>query len=433
MALACLAICSGLSPGQPGFAQDSGTPPGRPNIVLIMADDLDVGSMSYLPRTKALLADRGLTFKNAFVTDSICCPSRASFLRGQYPHNHGVLTVDDSPTGAFRAFYEQGRESSTIATWLKDAGYRTVLLGKYFNGYKDNTHIPPGWDEWYATDGAGTQFNENGTLKTYDTSVYNPTDVLADHATDYIRRTVQNPRPFLMYLTPKPPHARSIVADRHKYTFADAQTPRTPSFNEKDVTDKPSWVRSKPLLSPENEAFIDARYRERLQTLLALDELVERVVTELETSGELNNTYIFFTSDNGYHMGQHRLMPMKQTAYEEDIRVPMIVRGPGVPAGATVNRFVLNNDFAPTFAGLAGAVTPDFVDGRSFKPLLDGVPPTTWRRTFLVEKWGELAMRHEYKAVRTPNYTYVEYGNGERELYDLTAGCDDAAPGIVEA
>ena len=414
----CLVASFGLSSSQAGtsLAQT----PERPNIVLILADDMMTSDVEHMPQLNSLLTARGTTFGNAFVTDSICCPSRASILRGQYPHNHGVLTVDSA--GAFHAFHSLGRESSTVATWLQEGGYRTILLGKYFNGYDNNTYIPPGWEEWYGTGGVGTQFNENGTLVTYDPTVNNPTDVLAEHATQYIERTSADPRPFFMYLAPKPPHLQATVAARHQDAFADAKAPRAPSFNEQDVSDKPSWVRSKPLLSPEKEELIDQRYRERLQKLLALDELVGRVVARLETTGELDNTYLFFTSDNGFHMGQHRLMPTKQTAYEEDIRVPLIVRGPDVPAGRVLNHSALNNDFAPTFAELAGVPTPDFVDGRSLGSLLSSNPTSIkdWRSAFLVEKWGNRVMPYPYKAVRTLNYSYVEYDEtGEQELYDL--------------
>lgn len=416
---ACLLAIVGLPWShieQQVIAQEA--PPGRPNIVFILADDLDTQSVRYMARTQSLIVDQGTSFKNAFVTDSICCPSRASILRGQYPHNHGVLTVDAN--GGFNAFRGLDRESSTVATWLQGGGYQTVLLGKYFNGYEDTTYIPPGWDEWYGTDGTGKQFNENGNLVNYDPTVNNPTDILGDHATGYIRRASLDPRPFFMYLAPKPPHARATVAARHKDTFPNARAPRVPSFNERDVSDKPSWIRNKRLFTAEDINFIDNRYRERLRTLLALDEMVGRVVTTLEETGELQNTYIFFYSDNGYHMGQHRLLPMKQTAYEEDIRVPLAVRGPDVPAGVSRDQLVINNDLAATFADLAGVPTPGFVDGRSMVPLLGTTTPAAWRKAFLVEKWGSYAMPQTYKALRTLNYSYVEYSNGERELYNLS-------------
>ena len=247
---------------------------------------------------------------------------------------------------------------------------------------------------------------------------------------------------------------------RDKKTYPGVSLPHPPSFDEKDVSDKPAWIRDNPLLSVEQKKYMEKLHRKRLQSMLAVDDMVGDLIKALHDSGELDNTYIVFTSDNGFHLGQHRLGAGKWTPYEEDIRIPLVVSGPGVPEGRTLQHMVLTNDLAPTFADLAGTDIPSFVDGRSLKPLLtdEPTPLKDWRKRFLIEavaergaerstfvnesevtplltgdplpndwrqtsaesaqtskEWGRPWM----KALRTKNYLYVEYKTGEHELYDL--------------
>jgi arylsulfatase A-like enzyme len=311
-------------------------------------------------------------------------------------------------------------------------------------------------------------FNENGHLVNYEPDSYYDTDVMSDKASDYITRTAgADPpfftadRPFLMWIGTKAPHQPATPAPRDDDSYPAISLPHPPSFDEKDVSDKPGWVSDNPPLSKEQKRYMEELYRKRLQSMLAVDDMIGDLVGALHDSGELDNTYIVFTSDNGFHLGQHRLGAGKWTPYEEDIRVPLIVRGPGVPEGETLHHMVLNNDLAPTFADLAGAEPPSFVDGRSLKPLLtddpmplkdwrqrfviesvaerSGVPqppfitestvvplltgdplPGNWRRTSAAsaqssEEWG----RPWLKALRTKNYLYVDYKTGEHELYDM--------------
>jgi N-acetylglucosamine-6-sulfatase len=462
--LSCLAAsllvgCSGSAPDREG-AQTSA----RPNVVFILADDMRADDFEYMPQTRQLLAEEGLAFDNAFVTTSLCCPSRASILRGQYTHNHQVRT-NNPPDGGFEKFRSMGHEDSTVATWLKDEGYQTALIGKYLNGYArrdEETHVPPGWDEWYGVLGGGRyydyQLNENGEVVSYggDEQDYQ-TDVLADKAKDYVRRVAgsASPSPFFLYLAPGSPHGPFVPAPRHEGAYEEEDgsgvgAPRPPSFYEPDVGDKPEWVRDLPLLEsaektadageeatgeepggPDEESpvgteeKIDNAYRNRLEMLLSLDEMVAGLVDELRAAGELDNTYVFFTSDNGYHFGEHRINQGKRTVYEETVRVPLAVRGPGVPAGENAEQMALNIDFAPTIAELTGASAPEFVDGRSLAPFLQGTPPETWRSAFLLEHYsgGNAQPRSAptYAAVRTETHKYVEYENGDRELYDLEA------------
>jgi N-acetylglucosamine-6-sulfatase len=394
----------------------------RPNFVVVMTDDLNKQNMEQLPGIKTLMGSNGMTFENAYVTYALCCPSRASFFRGQYPHNHGI-TSDESRFGEPR-FHQLGRDQSTIATWLNSAGYRTKYIGKYLNGYQ-GAYIPLGWDEWYALQGSveNNVVNDDGkSVQLTGTS----TDVFTGKATDFIRRSSANPEPFFVMVGTRAPHRPPEVPDRYLNSFANAQLPRPPSFNELDVSDKPQWVRSYPRLT---QAQIDKEqnlHRQRLRSMLPVQDMLRQIIATLEQTEELNNTYIFFTSDNGFHQGQHRLVGGdKKTAYEEDIGVPLMVRGPGIPANAVRQELVINNDFAPTIAELAGASIPEpqEVDGTSFAPLLTNPPePTNWRTAFLEEGWRPQSPPiPTHKSVHTQDHTLIEYDTGEKELYDLNA------------
>jgi arylsulfatase A-like enzyme len=244
------------------------------------------------------------------------------------------------------------------------------------------------------------------------------TDVLADRARHFVQRTAATGQPFFMYLAPYAPHQPATPAPRHLEAFPDVTAPRPPSFNEADVSDKPAWVQNLPRLTAANIAQLDALYRRRLQSMLAVEDLVVTLVEALAAVGQLDHTYIFFTSDNGFHLGQHRQRAGKNSEFEEDVRVPLLVRGPGVPAGALLPHLVVNADFAPTFAELAGAAAADFVDGRSLVPLLGATPPAEWRRAVLLEH--DLTGTRAFRGIRTRRFKYIEYINtGERELYDL--------------
>lgn len=425
--------------GGNGSASESAS---KPNIVVIQADDLDLAALSRFPGLRATFVDRGTTFANHVVTDSLCCPSRASMLRGQLVHNHRVLN-NIKPDGGYLAWMRHGNEDSTIGTWLQGAGYRTGLIGKYLNGYPElaglpDTHVPRGWDEWISpvrgVDYYDYKLNENGTVRRFGRAPRDYfTDVLARKASRFIKGSDQ---PFYLHLTPYAPHGPATPAPRHANAFPGVKAPRGPSFNQAHMSTYPAWLRDAPRLGPVAVGEIDQLYRKRLQSMLAVQDMVAKVVDTLREQGELANTYLMFTSDNGFHLGQHRLEPGKQTAFEEDIHTPLLVRGPGVAAGRTDKSLVANIDIAPTVAALAGANAPAFVDGRSLVPLLRNQQPS-WRKAMLVEHFpkssagraqdpdndgGTRAAANKpptYHAVRTSKYTYVEYVTGERELYDL--------------
>ena len=447
---------NGSSPGSPAAP---GASAAHPNIVFILTDDqeLTLGSLDFMPRTRALIAAQGTTFASHFVPLSLCCPSRSTILTGQYPHNHKVYT-NFPPDGGYERFDELGHESTTMATALHAAGYRTALFGKYLNDYpgtEDPSHVPAGWDEW-ASPVAGSPYasyrytlNENGKRVKYGgTAADYMTDVLSGKATDFVRRTAGTGQPFFLYLATYAPHKPSTPARRHANLFPGLQAPRTPSFNESNVTDKPARIRALRRLKAGQIAVIDALYRKQRQALQGVDEAVAALVQSLQDTGQLANTYVVFTSDNGFHMGQHRLEPGKYTPYETDVHVPLMIRGPGVPAGATVTSLTASVDLAPTFAELAGAVLPLAPDGRSLVPFLQGqATPAGWRQEVLLEQFAfppappttdasvfEPTDPQDEKAVtaypahvglRTADFKFVEYETGEREVYDLHADPDE--------
>lgn len=422
------------------------TPSQRPNIIFILADDMAYTDLEVMPKLKSLVTEQGVSFNNYFLNISLCCPSRTATLRGQYAQNSKIFG-NNLPSGGFDKVYELGLEKSTIATWLQSAGYNTLMTGKYLNGYPSkagNTYIPAGWTEWYSSvrgnayDEYNYTLNENGKLVQYGKKAEDyGTDVYAKQSVRFIQKSVKEGKPFFVYFAPYAPHAPATPAPRHEKLFADAKLPRTPNFNEDDVSDKPTHIQKMNKLNDKQIANLEEEYRKRLQSLQAVDEAVETLVNTLKEANQLNNTYIFFASDNGYHLGQHRLTAGKQQPYEEDIRVPLIVRGPGVPLGKTVDHLSGNVDLAPTWAELANVKTPDFVDGRSLVPLLKNNPPSieSWRQCFLIQRGDDgnedvggtptqagaprPRGNPDFAGLRTKKYTYVEYETGEKELYDL--------------
>jgi N-acetylglucosamine-6-sulfatase len=401
----------------------------RPNFVFVMTDDLDERAMDYLPGIREVMGAKGITFKNAYVTYSLCCPSRATILRGQYPHNHSIIG-NAPPEGGEPVFRQLGRDESTIATWLDAAGYRTKLIGKYMNVYND-LYVPPGWDEWFALkQGSGPygDVNEDGHWTTLGGhSAY----VFANKASDFISRSSKSSEPFFVMVNSVAPHEPPEVAAQYKDRFTTTPLPKPPNFNEADISDKPQWIKSNypTMLSQTKISNLQNAYRQRLRSMLSVEDLLKQIVTTLEQTRELDNTYIFFTSDNGYHFGNHRFGANKKTPYEEDIGVPLMVRGPGVPAAEVREQLVLNNDFAPTIAALAGAALPTKpedgfeVDGSSFAPLLTNSPPSSWRQAFLEEGWlegGTKMPTPTHKSVHTQDHMFIELDTGERELYDLS-------------
>ena len=406
----------------------------RPNVIVIMTDDQDLESLRAMPNVRRLLARQGTTFLNSFASFPLCCPSRATLLTGQYAHNHGVLG-NAPPNGGYYAF----DPTSTLATWLEQSGYATALVGKYLNGYGNGGRrfIPPGWSEWHAgvrLGYVGHSMTHDGRITVYRSERDYVTDVYTRTAVSVIARRAKDSRPFFLWLSYFAPHIGSprdlddpdwpfrtpSPAPRHRDLYAAEPLPRSASFNELDVSDKPALIRSRPLLSPDHEEALREVHAQRLESLLAVDEGIAEVVEELRRQGVLDRTLIIFTSDNGYLLGEHRIGTGKIHLYEPSIRVPLIVRGPGVPRGLVLSQPVSNVDLAPTILASAHARPQLPQDGRSLWPLLRD-PLVDWGRDLLIERGpGSDGLGERlFTAVRTPAYLYAEHANGELELYDL--------------
>jgi N-acetylglucosamine-6-sulfatase len=432
----------------------------QPNIILILTDDMALSDINYMPETMRLIGEQGATFNQFLVSMSLCCPSRVCILRGQYPHNSQIVG-NKPPAGGFEKVYDLNLEKSTVAVWLHEQGYQTALIGKYLNGYPGTagtTYIPPGWDEWYVpagdemlNDAAYRGFNyflnENGNIVKYGNAPEDyTTDVFAGKVIDFINRNSEDNQSFFIYAATYAPHRPSVPAPRHADLFEEIQLPASPSINEQDISDKSRFFARNPSLNDAELEDLRQQYRLRIQSLQAVDEMVAKIYTTLEERGLLDNTYIFFTSDNGYHLGEHRLLAGKDNAFEEDIHVPLLVRGPGIKPGTIVDELTGNVDLAQTFSELAGIIPPDFVDGRSLVPLLKNKLFVAWRDAYLLRREpsideeasitiptiqqppGEveppdsiydLKPGGQFVGIRTNKYTYVEFKNGDKELYDL--------------
>jgi arylsulfatase A-like enzyme len=413
---------------------DSDERPEPPNVVVIMTDDQRVDDLAAMPAVRNLIVRPGAYFTHSFASFPLCCPSRATFLTGQYAHNHGVRD-NRPPRGGYRTL--EGDE--TLPVWLQRAGYETAHVGKYLNGYGAvrAREVPPGWDEWQGLVDLSTYYfrsymlNENGRLER--PRVYQ-TDELTLRAVRFVERA---DAPFFLSVAYLAPHedftgkqpefgaapgcrGSAIPAARHAGRFAGRRMPQPQSFDEVDTSDKPSFVRALPRLGTRGRRLIERAWRCRRESLLSVDEGVERIVAELRRSGELDSTLIVFTSDNGFFLGEHRIPENKVNVYEEAVRVPLAIRGPGVPAATRIPDPVANVDLAPTILDAAGAEAGLEMDGRSLLPLARR-PGENMERPILLENLSRPFERRymPYTAIRVGDLVYAEYANGEHELYHL--------------
>jgi N-acetylglucosamine-6-sulfatase len=438
-----------------GAAAQETLPAARPapaNVVVLMTDDQRVADMAVMPRTRRLIGRAGVTFSRSFVSYPLCCPSRATFLTGQYAHNNHVLCLYPDCGGGV------GRldTSEYLPVWLERAGYVTAHIGKFLNGYgiERPPTVPPGWTEWYGlVDHTtyrmwGYKLHENGRTRTYgrpfvETPRLYQTDVLRNKAVSFIRRRAPAEDPFFLSVAFLAPHHESAyvqrrtrrlvrAAPRHRAAFAHATLPRTAGYNEPNVSDKPWFLgRWHGPLTPMEHLAILARSRARRASLLAVDQAVARIVNELRRAGELENTLIIFTSDNGFMQGEHRVPQGKMLAYDPSTRVPLLIRGPRIPAGRRSRALVGNVDLAPTILDLTPATSRRRLDGRSILPFARN-PRLLSARPLLHETGGNgvFGRRREegarglqprvpaWRAVRTNRWLYVSYRGGQQELYD---------------
>ncbi|KAI1751535.1 arylsulfatase-like protein [Xylaria castorea] len=441
---------------------------GRPNIVFILTDDQDLHmqSLDYMPFVQEHLINRGTSFRKHFCTTALCCPSRVSLWTGKAAHNTNVTDVSP-PYGGYPKFVSQGLNDKYLPVWLQNAGYNTYYTGKLFNA-----HAVDNYDSPFAAGWTGSDFLLDPFTYWYMNSTYqrdreppisyegqHSVDVLAKKAIVLLDEAYDAGKPFFLGLAPVAPHSDiqspafkhgnhsnltevkfspPVPAKRHAQLFQDAKVPRTPNFNP----DKPSgasWVRNLRRQGPDVIDYNDHFYAQRLRTLQSVDELVDSLVRRLEDLRILDNTYILYSTDNGYHIGQHRLHPSKQCSFEEDINIPLIIRGPKVPEGFATDIVTTHTDLAPTILRIAGAPLRDDFDGLAIPLTQSGLDQAEVERHehVTVEHWGfgsneglvldwypRLRWNNTYKAMRvigkSYNLHYQVWCNNEHELHDLT-------------
>ena len=407
--LAVLAVLGlpGCAPSEETTASDG------PNVLLVVTDDQPATTVRHMPKLGKLVGERGLTFERAYLADPLCCPSRATILTGKYTHNHRV-TNNHHRKGGARKFREEGLHRDTIGTRVEEKGYATGYFGKWMNGY-EGRHVPPGWGRWFAFSGDlnrpdSYEVNADGQRRVFPRG-QNETDLLRREAEDFVKG--HRNEPWMAVVATHAPHGPYWPPERHEDSFDGVKLPRTPAFDEDDVSDKPEAYR-RPPLSGQEKRQLRRDYEGKLEALQGVDDLVGGLVGVLEETGQLEDTYVVYLTDNGYLLGEHR-HEAKGKPYEGSIRTPLLVRGPGVPAGESRGQIVANVDLAPTIAGWTGAQPPENPDGRSLAPVLSSSPPDSWREALLIEH----LVGSKWTGLRTRTHTYIEHEGGDRELYDM--------------
>ncbi|KAB8076580.1 alkaline-phosphatase-like protein [Aspergillus leporis] len=429
-----------------------------PNFLFIMSDDQDLklDSLAYTPLTLEHMRDKGTTFNNHFVTTALCCPSRVSLWTGRLAHNTNVTDVHP-PLGGYPKFINQGFNDNFLPVWLQQAGYDTYYTGKMMNGHSVENYASPHIAGFNGSDFILDPYTYDYMNATYQRNHEPPVsylgrhtmEVLTEKAMGFLDDALAGDRPFFLGVAPIAPHSNMngtygggagplwmdepIPEDQYKHLFPDAKVPRTANFNPKEPTGV-SWIHDLPFRNQSVVNYNDHYYRQRLRALQSVDHLVDSLISRLEESDKLDNTYIIYTSDNGFHIGQHRLPPGKTCGFEEDIRVPFFMRGPGIAEGAVEDSVTTHIDVAPTLFELAGVPLRSDFDGT---PIQIGTGPERVYEHVTVEYWGQAMLEgglsnlgaptvpnNTYKAVRVLsneyNLYYSVWCNNEHELYDLT-------------
>jgi arylsulfatase A-like enzyme len=395
----------------------------RPNIILITTDDMTRGDLRWMPRTRRLLQARGATVTDFIANEPMCCPSRAEILTGEYGQNNGVHANDAAPWGGYKALVQR---LDHIGSWLRTAGYHTALVGKYLNGWELTARPDRGWTFFdpmlrrvYSPFGQ-TMF-ANGRPHRFR-GVY--TGHLITRLTDrLIQRYSKSRAPFFIWSSQIAPHDMNVGGqwgppvpaprDRTAYPAALPPSLSDPAFDEVDVTDKPAYVQRRPPVAVQR---VIALHRARIRSLQAVDQQVGATVAALRRTGELRRTYLFFTSDNGFMLGEHRLVDIKNVPYLPSLGVPLLVRGPGVPAGVSRPALYGMVDLAPTFLALARAAANRPLDGRSMLGTLRHGAPGYG--SYLIQA-GSAGEDWWWRGILSTRYEYVRYSDGFEELYDL--------------
>ncbi|KIW91278.1 uncharacterized protein Z519_08174 [Cladophialophora bantiana CBS 173.52] len=446
--------------------KDRQAPSQKPNFVFIMTDDQDLhlDSMQYMPNVLDLIAKEGTTYQQHFCTVAQCCPSRVSLLTGKLAHNTNVTDIVP-PYGGYPKFVQQGLNNNYLPVWLQQAGYNTYYTGKLMNAHSTanwNNPFPAGWNGTAFLIDPGTYNYYNATFQSNrDPPVSTPgqynTDQVAQNALNMLDQAHAAGAPFFLGVTPIAPHCQTVFnpttpipgflppipASRHQNLFPGVKIPRSPNFNP-IVPSGASWITHLPQLNSTEIDYFDNFYRSRLQALQAVDEMISTIVDRLNQYSLLENTYVIYTTDNGYHMGNHRMQPGKYCAYEEDINIPFYIRGPGVPRGKTVDFVTTHTDIAPTLFQLAGIplrsdfdgspmpVTDDAQEQRRNAPALDHTMVEYWGTGGFEGAYGLQGingsftqfLNNTYKSMRIVtskyNLQYTAWCTNEHELYDMT-------------
>ena len=474
-ALACVALLAVVAAGALAAHGAQGASSKR-NVIFILTDDMTSSELAAMPNVESLIGAQGTTFTRAYVSFPLCCPSRATLISGQYMHNHGVRG-NFPPQGSWLRF--RPHESSDLPVWLHSEGFYNVHIGKYMNFYGDRDGalpVPPGWDEWYGkVSEDALYFNYQLIQKTGpgvapritfygDEPLDYQTDVFSSRAVDFVKDHASSQEPFLLDLWFNSPHGPFDPAPRDLYRLAGSSLPRLPGFNEKDIRDKPKWFRrqAKKRLSRFQIKAIDGERRRQAEQLISVDESVGELVQSLRSRGILDDTYIVFFSDNGFFRGEHRIASGKYLPYEPASRVPLLIRGPGIPAGVVSDELVWNGDITQTILQIASGAEDTSLDGRSLLPFAEN-PALRSTRPILLEgdtgsgnvnaesarssaararaarvgvagKRGVKDLEQEpdaiksaahierapaFRSIRTDRYEYTLYANGQAELYDM--------------
>jgi N-acetylglucosamine-6-sulfatase len=442
--------------GPSGLSPSVTTAQRRPNIVMVLTDDLSSNLVKYMPHVRAMKR-AGMTFANYTVTNSLCCPSRSSILTGDYPHNTGVF-ANQGPDGGFGAFELNGDEQHTFALALQNSGYRTAMMGKYLNGYSPTAvsgyanakqvgwpgapatggnYVAPGWTTWAVQGNGYSEFNYDLNLNHRILYFGNAPADYGVHTLDrlgqgFIANSADTDQPFMLELATFAPHAPYTPAYRDRDLFPKLKAPRTPAW-DKQPRHAPRWLARRPPLTRWQIARIDHQFRARVRAVQSVDRAIAHLREALRLAGQLSNTVFVFTSDNGLHLGEYGLTAGKLSAFDTDVRVPLVVTGPGIAAGRVSHAVVQNVDLAPTFEQLAGLPADPAADGASIVGLLHGHGAARWPTLALVEHHGVDFTAYQndpdrqprtggrvptYNALRSAQFTYVHYQNGQREYYD---------------
>ena len=459
-------IASPAYPPPPAARPDPKAKP--PNVVLFLTDDEDVqlGSLSAMNRTTALMREGGTTLRRHYVTTPICCPSRVSLLSGRYAHNAGAQSNLPSGWCGVGTYWKAPLQNLSLPTYVRRAGLATGIFGKELN-VNDDTYISPGWDRFFVLGGTSEGryytdwFNDQGKRYNATAGEY-MTELIANRSLAWMGEQLAKEQPFFAYIAPHAPHTRATPAPGTDGYFTERKAPRWPSWNL-SAPDKHWMVAQQEPLTELCASASDELFRNRLRALLGVDRLVGQVADLLMAHDALNDTYLLYTADHGFHLGEFRMPFFKGQPYDSDINVPMMVRGPGIRAGAVLDQIGLNIDIAPTIAALVGTSPPAeaVVDGRSLAPLLFAPSDTAaaavpWRDDFLFEFWAGpktafgaychhimMSGNNTYAGVRTADdlkfvkfrddVNFTEYYNISADVHEITNAAQhpDQGPTVV--